>query len=333
MHYVGIDLHKRFLVMALQDEEGRGLPARRFFCSEVAQIVKTFEALRPFQAVIEASSSYRWLYDLLCPLGHIVLAHPLRLRAIVAGRAKTDKLDAALLARLLRAGLIPVAYVPPQPYQQLREVTRARARLTRRLTEAKNELHGLLRRHNVGVPYTNPFCKAGRQLIQTHDFGQVGNVCRDELLSRLEHYDREIRCLDEALAVAAVHFPEAATLMDLHGIGLYSALLIIGEIGEPWRFPDGRRVGAYAGLTARVSQSGDSCYHGHITRQGSAWLRWILVEAAMKVVRQDKKLANFYTRIRKRSSAKIARVAVARKLASICWVRLMRWHDVQTQTA
>ena len=80
----------------------------------------------------------------------------------------------------------------------------------------------------------------------------------------------------------------------LHGIGLYSALLIIGELGEPGRFGDGRQVGAYAGLTARVSQSGEQNRHGHITHQGSPWLRWILVEAA-------------------------------RKLAAICWVRLMAW--------
>ena len=111
----------------------------------------------------------------------------------------------------------------------------------------------------------------------------------------------------------------------MHGIGLFSALLIVAEIGEPERFTDGRKVGAYAGLTARVSQSGESCHHGHITHQGSPWLRWILVEAAMRLVRKDRKLNNFHTRIRKRSSAKIARVAVARKLAGICWVRLKNW--------
>ncbi len=82
---------------------------------------------------------------------------------------------------------------------------------------------------------------------------------------------------------------------------------------------------AYTGLTTRVHQSGDHCYRGSITRQGSPWLRWVLVEAAMKVVRRDDALRNFYTRVRKRSSAKIARVATARKLAEICWKRLRRW--------
>ena len=153
-----------------------------------------------------------------------------------------------------------------------------------------------------------------------------GDLVRDELLRRLEHYEREAAELDCTLETMTGAFPEVEALRDLHGIGLYSALLIVAEIAEPRRFANGRQVGAYAGLTARVSQSGDSCYHGHITRQGSPWLRWILVQAAMKIVQRDAPLRNFYTRIRKRSSAKIARVATARKLAGICWVRLMQWH-------
>jgi len=114
-------------------------------------------------------------------------------------------------------------------------------------------------------------------------------------------------------------------LIEIHGIGLYSALLIVAEIGEPDRFHDAKQVGAYAGLTCRVHQSGGHCYRGSITRQGSTWLRWILVEAAMKAICKDAALKNLYTRVRKRSSAKIACVAFARKLAEICWKRLRRW--------
>jgi transposase len=149
---------------------------------------------------------------------------------------------------------------------------------------------------------------------------------RDELLARLAHYDAALSTQDKLLDDVAGSFPQVEALTCIYGIGLYSALLIIAEIGEPWRFGEGRQVGAYAGLMARVHQSGSERYSGRITRQGSPWLRWILVEAAMKLVRRDVKLGNFHQRIRKRSSAKVARVAAARKLAGICWVRLMRWH-------
>jgi len=325
MHYVGIDLHKRDLVMAVEDDRGPVGKPRRIACRDEAAIVKAFRKLRPFRAVIEASSSYRWLYDLLEPLGTVVLAHPLRLRAIVTARAKTDKLDAALLARLLRAGLVPESYVPPQPYQVLREVTRARARLVRCATLAKNQMHALLRSRNRHPPYRNVFSKAGRVWLARQDLGVGGNLIRDELLRRLDYFDRERLALDDHLATWSEQFPQAEAVKALYGFGLYSALLVVAEIAESDRFHDARQVGAWAGLTARVHQSGGHAYHGRISKQGSRWLRWILVQAAAKVVRKDRALGNFYRRVRRRSGRNAARVAVARKLAGICWVRLKRW--------
>jgi transposase len=326
MRYVGIDLHKRFLVACVQDDVGSTLASERIDCSDVGRIAQFFDTQRPFRAVIEASSSYRWLYDLLSARGEVVLAHPLQLRAIVAGRAKTDKLDAALLAKLLRAGLIPESYVPPVSYQHLRDLTRARARLSRQATAAKNEMHALLGRRNIPAPFVVLFGPRGRRWLTSLDLGPVDGLLRDELLARLDHYDAALALHDRLLNDLAEGFPQVEALTCLYGIGVYSALLIVAEIGEPGRFSDGRKVGAYAGLTARVNQSGGHCYTGHITRQGSPWLRWILVQAAMKLVRRDGKLGNFYQRIRKRSGVKVARVAAARKLAEICWLRLMRWH-------
>ena len=326
MHYAGIDLHRQTIVVAIEDQSGPLGKPSRFLCRDTTGIEAFFAGHRPFRAVVEASCSYRWLYDLLSPLGEVVLAHPRRLRAIVDGRAKTDKLDAALLAKLLRADLIPTAYVPPAPYAQLRDLTRARARIVRHQVRAKNELHALLARHNRHAPYKTPFGKRWTRWVGQVDLGPAGAVLRDELLRRIDHYQREIHRLDQALEEVAPLFPQIAALLDIRGIGRYTALLLVAEIGEPWRFADGRQVGAYAGLTARVNQSGGHCYYGHISRQGSCWLRWALVQVAMKVQPGDAKLKAMYTRIRKRSSAHIARVAVARKLASICWLRLMRRH-------
>jgi transposase len=99
-------------------------------------------------------------------------------------------------------------------------------------------------------------------------------------------------------------------------------MVIVGELGDVKRFRRAKQVAAYAGLTARINQSSEHCYHGHISKQGTPWLRWVLIEAAMKLTHRDVALANFYQRIRTRSSAKISRVAAARKLAEICWRRL-----------
>lgn len=199
VHFMGVDLHKRFLVVAKEDDRGRSRKPRRFECSDLDGIAKFFDSARPFKAVIESSSSYRWLYDLLSPMGEVILAHPLRLRAIVAGRAKTDKLDAALLAKLLRAGLIPTSYVPPRPYQDLREITRARARLSRRKTEAKNELHAILARRNVRSPYVNAFCKSGVRWLARLELPAADRIVRDELLKRIAHFDQELLAVDQTL--------------------------------------------------------------------------------------------------------------------------------------
>src|SRR5262249_17346536 len=179
-------------------------------------------------------------------------------------------------------------------------------------------------------PYRVPFGPRGLAWFAKQDFGPIDNDVRDELMARLGHYRKQISGVDARLEALRDDFPQVAASLDLRGIGLYSALVVVAELGEVGR---GGEVGAYAGLTARVRQSGDHCRHGAITREGSPLLRWVLTEAAMKVIREDVALRNFYTRIRKRSSAKTARVAVARKLAEIGWKRLRRGHSQKAGTA
>lgn len=107
-------------------------------------------------------------------------------------------------------------------------------------------------------------------------------MVRDELRERFRHYAKQMTLFDQRLEGMRQAFPQVESLVDIHGIGLYSALLIVAEIGEVERFRSAKQVGAYSGLTSRVHQSGGHCYQGSITRQGSPWLRWVLVQAAMK---------------------------------------------------
>lgn len=330
MWYLGIDLHRATVVIAGINDAGEAMSAVTIRCDDTEAIRQTVGKLGVFRAVIEASGTYRWLYDLLRPYGTVLLAHPLRLRAMIQRRSKTDKLDAMLLANLLRINQIPLAYIPPESYQQLRDLTRGRSRLVRDQAEVKIKLRALLARQNRQAPCHVPFGKRGLAWFGKQDFGPIENLVRDELLLRLEHYRKQLATFEEHMIAVREAFPQVEALLDIHGIGLYSALLIVGELGEVERFHTAKQVAAYAGLTARVNQSGAHCYRGSITRQGSPWLRWILVEAAMKVVQEDVALKNFYNRVRKRSSAKIARVAVARKLAEICWKRLCRWQREQS---
>jgi transposase len=205
-------------------------------------------------------------------------------------------------------------------------LTRHRTRLVRGQAQAKIKLRGMLARLNREAPYKHPFGPRGLAWFHAQDFGPTENLIRDELLLRLSHFARHVAVVDQWLAELQREFPEVESLLDIHGIGPYSALVIIGELGEVERFHRANQVGAYAGLATRVHQSGEHCHHGAITREGSPLLRWVLVEVALHVTGADPALKNFYTRVRKRSSAKRARVAVARKLAEICWKRLRNWH-------
>jgi transposase len=326
MWHLGIDLHRRTVVLAAVRDSGEAAEPKTFACQDVDRILEHVRCFKPFRAVIEATSTYRWLYDLLSSEGTVLLAHPAKLRLMIQRRAKTDRLDCQLLANLLRIDQIPLSYVPPTSYQQLRDVTRYRCRLVEGQTQAKIGLRSLLARHNRQAPYRVPFGPRGLEWFAQQHFGTMDGYVRDELVTRLAHFRREVAAIDERLKELASDFPEVESLIDIHGVGLYTALVIVGELGEVERFREAGQVGAYAGLTSRVRQSGDHCYYGKITRQGSPWLRCVLVEAAIHVVRRDDGLKNFYQRVRKRAGANKARVATARKLAEICWKRLRRWH-------
>jgi transposase len=328
MWHVGIDLHRATIMVAAVNDSGKMRPAKRFCCATSAEIRAYFEQLTPFRAVIEATGTYRWLLHLLSPLGTVFLAHPLRLRAMLQRRSKTDRLDATLLADLLRINQLPLAHIPSDRHQMLRDITRHRSRLIHGQVEVKNLLRWLLAKHNVEAPYKYPFGTRGLYWFSRQDFGFADNQMRDELIERLAHYVKQIDHIDEQLGQLKTQFPEAEALTIPHGIGLYTALVPIAEWGDVTRFRSAKQAAAYTGLTAKVDQSGSHCHLGHITKQGSPWLRWVLVEAAMKIVHEDVALNNFYIRIRKRSSAKIARIATARKLAEICWKRLRRWHAI-----
>ena len=197
MWHVGIDLHRATVVLAAVNDAGEAMNPITIPCSDTAAIASTVKALGSFRAVIEACGTYRWLYDLLRPHGTVLLAHPMRLRAMIQRRTKTDKLDAQLLANLLRINQIPLAYIPPEPYQQLRDLTRCRARLGRQLAEVKIQLRALLARQNRESPYRTPFGPRGLAWFRGQDFGPIEDMVRDELLERFRHYAKQMTLFDQ----------------------------------------------------------------------------------------------------------------------------------------
>jgi transposase len=116
--------------------------------------------------------------------------------------------------------------------------------------------------------------------------------------------------------------PRVAVLTQIPGVGVLIALLVVAEVGDVTRFPSARHLASWAGLTPRVHNSGERVRLGSITHQGSPHLRWGLVQAAQTAVRAEGPLKATYERIKRRRGSKVAKVAVAREILTLCYYGL-----------
>lgn len=320
--YVGLDVHKMFVYATVLDEQGNKVKEERF--------LNTLEELDEFiqqlpedtKAVLEASSTWDPIYDYLEGAGvDVKLAHPLKTRAIAEARIKTDSIDPATLAHLLRTDLIPESYVPPKEIRDLRTIVRHRASLVRLRTEVKNKIHALLAKEGIRHNFTDLFGKKGMKFLMEIDLREANKLALDNYLSVLEVLNSRVKETSARLESLANGIKEVELLRTIPGIGTYSALLIVSEIGNINRFKNPQKLTSYAGLVPSVHQSGSTKRFGRITKQGSGWLRWILVQATHKTVIAPSKLQDFYRKLALKKGKKIAVTATARKmLVTIYWM-------------
>ncbi len=323
MVYVGIDLHRKRSQVCAVDEAGCELLSRNV-CNESAALLELLSSLqeRPIVA-LEAAYGWEWLADLLDEQGiELHLSHPLRTRAIAAARVKTDAVDARTLAHLLRTGLLPEAYMAPRQLRDLRELLRQRVVLTNARSALKNRVHALLARQGVQHDYSDLFGKAGRSFLSQLELRTPQRERLDTLLRLICAFDSEITALAAKIDAEAKTDPRVQILTTLPGIGRYTALLILAEVGEIKRFANPRRLCSYAGLTPRVRASAGKQRLGRITRQGPPYLRYALVEAAQKAAQSGGPLRQRFERIAKRRGRNIAKVALARHLLSLSYYAL-----------
>src|SRR5262249_25151456 len=247
---------------------------------------------------------------------------PLRTRAIAAARVKTDAVDAKTLAHLLRADLLPEAYIAPRQLRDVRELLRHRAALVTMRTALKNRVHAILARHGIDHEHADLFGKAGREFLEIVPVREPARRRLESLLSLTDDFDREITGTTKEIDQHAKIDERVALLCQIRGVGPYTAMLIIAEIGDIHRFPTARHLCAWAGLTPTVRSSDGKARLGRITKQGSHLLRWALIEAAQKTPTGGGPLREQYERIAKRRGAKVARVAIAREILTLSYYGL-----------
>ena len=323
--YIGVDLHKAFFqVCALTDTGERRWEAR---WPRTADGIARFVArgVGPDSAIAVEATGPTWAFvDALGATGaRVCVVDPRKTKLKAGYAAKTDRLDARRLADALRRESVVSIYIPPPAIRELREVCRGRHQVVRLRTRLAQMIRALLLRCDAGEP-------PGTQLYAPRALAWLAQVPlapdADRSLRRLERLYHAVhadaRAADAEVKQRAAADPIAVALDAMVGIGPVMALTIRAEVGEIQRFPRGPSLACYAGLVPRVERSADHVYHGRITRDGSPWLRWALVHAAMHAMKRPDGIGRWARRLAVRKGANKARVALARVL---CDEVVARW--------
>jgi transposase len=327
--YVGIDVHRKRSQVAVINQVGEVL-ANRNVPNGVEPILSVIGGLPAgTPAAFEAAFGWGWLLELLEGYGfspHLV--HPLQCKAIASARLKNDKVDAAIMAQLLRADLLPEAWIAPPPVRQLRALLRHRIQLVRLRTLLRNRIHAVLADHGqdrAGGCWSGP----GRQWLAALKLPAASREVVEDDLALIDALQDRIDRLDWEIRQQARGDPRVKVLTQLPGVGPFTALVLLAEIGDITRFASARKLASWAGLTPTVRGSDRTVRHGHISKQGPVWARWVLCEAAQTAKRHPDYAASYQT-ITRRRGKKIATTAIARKLLTRAYHLLTR-AEVQAQ--
>jgi transposase len=182
-------------------------------------------------------------------------------------------------------------------------------------------VHALLAEHGVANPVSDLFGKRGRLVVEEVRLPELSQNRVEACLRLVDDIDKEIEIADMEILCRYETDPRTERLLPIPGIGSTTAAIVLAEIGDISRFPDGDHLCAWAGLTPTERSSADHTLRGHISKQGSRWLRWIMVEAATRAV-TNRQLGTFFIGIEKRRGTKIARVALARRLLTLIYYAL-----------
>jgi len=315
----GVDLHKRVTQLGLL-REGKS-PSQYRFSNEPRTVENILRRLPAGTKIaLESTGSWWWFVEKARELGHeVFLSHPKQTKAIAYARLKSDKVDALMLARLLKADLLPTVWIPGEKERYVRELLSHRARLVRARIGLINELYALYGKRNVEVPgmlwhRLQPVALRAEELS-----GHAPKIVGQDV-ELLKVINGQIQGLDRELKKAAEQDAQAKRLITIPGVGMTTAMAVSSWVGDIHRFSSAKKLVSYFGIAPRVRQSAGKERHGHITKEGSRMARWLLLQAALVSIRMAKQPArSHYLGVSKRRGKQIARVAAARKLVGVMY--------------
>jgi len=329
MRFIGLDVHRDFCEVAIA--EGGALRSAGRIETTPAALRLFAESLGSEDSVaLEATTQAAQVARLIEPhVARVVIANTRKLAAITQAKAKTDRLDARTLARLLASGYLEQVWAPDEETRSLRRLVARRSRLVRARTRAKNEVHGVLARNLCPrPPVTDAFGKAGRRWLSTLVLPDDEQLTLEGCLRQIDFLDEEVGAIERKLAERALQSVDIRRLMTVPGVNVQTAAAFVASVGDIGRFSSPRKLVSYLGLDPRVRQSGSEvARHGHISKAGSAEARHMLGEVAWKVMMTPGPLRAFFERVRSRRGPQVAATATARKLVVLFWHLLTREED------
>src|SRR4051812_28409825 len=252
MHSVGIDLHRKRSHIAVIDEAGEQLLSRRII-NDAQTFLALLEGVGECRVALEATYGWEWLADVLQDAGYeLHLAHPMRTKAIASARVKTDAVDARTLAHLLRADLLPEAYIAPRELRDLRDLLRHRVALTRMRSALKNRISAILAKQGIQRPYSDLFGPGGLRFLDALELRESPRRRLDSTLALIADFTREIEATTREIEARAKADPYVEVLCQIRGVGRYIAMLVIAEVGDVTRFQTARQLCSWAGMTPTV---------------------------------------------------------------------------------
>lgn len=319
---IGVDYHKKFSYLVVKDKSGEVLRSGQVQNTQSSVVKFLAPYKEDSKAVLESCRNWcvmhDWLEDIV---DDVILANPFKVKAIAEAKIKTDKIDATVLADLLRADLIPQSYIATREVRDMRSLLRERMFFVRLRTMTKNRITTIFDRYPEEVrqfkAQTDLFGKKGRLQLEEIKLREPDRAIIDRELNFIDLTNTFIKEIEEVVDANFKESKNAQYLESIPGIGKFFAMLIDAEIGDINRFKNVNKLASYAGLVPSTYSSGGRTVNGRIIKGGNQILRWAFVEAVLPAIRSNEELRSDYDHLRKRMNWNKAKVAMARKLLNI----------------
>ena len=329
MRHIGVDLHKtNFVACFLAADDSRRIETYPLTRDGLARFKRQLRKCD--EVAVEATQNVHYFYDQVrARVARVAVVDTCRFGVIAKSKKKTDKADAAALARFLKLGWLPEVPVPSEQVRTLRQLLQARATLVSMRTKLKNMAHAAFSRNGIALQRSAFASGAGRaRLASRDDLPGADLLVLGAALRQIEQLDAEVSALEAEIARRGRTLKGLRRLLQVHGLNLLSAIALLAEVGDITLFDTSKQLVSYAGLATSTRQSSETTRHGGITKRGRKRLRTVVIQAVLAMVnRTDTPLMSFYRKKKREKGAGKAICATARKLLTIIFVSLKKELD------